>query len=513
MTAMVKTCKIRGIYATALSILFSGTSGYEITFPSREIAERLHLASSSKPADITITDRPDLLGVVAEGRVDDLAAKGFPLGAGMVPGCAVMPTAPNKFAIYKGVVIGRNEKYGYNNVLLSPQEKTVGILPDSDFKIDTELIVQVEEPGSISGKKKPVLSRSIACPGSFAVLIPENKVLFSKSITDNGLRSELEEMASEHPARRNSHFGIIFRSACMDAHMDDIRADLDKLGSRMVEIREKMKVAPRGLIIDPLGIGQLNAIFSKQSLDYLDGLRSQKALTVPRHHYWKIVTKRIENADYLIDFVEHLLAQKAIDDKPLANAFSTFTHEYLPFPKKDDLISIMHYKPNGDIFKLKPGRVVDVFYSKGNAFGTSDQCISLVLKREFDPHPWHKSFYDGFEGLDIKPGDYSTCHAKENFPVLTNKYFREDGTFLGCYYNISTPVLIFPGEVQYIDLEVDVVENQAGERKVIDKDKLAAVVGDGYISQSLADQANAIVDLVLQGKIKEDLACDDSFVA
>ncbi len=510
---MVKTCKIRGIYATALSILFSGTSGYEITFPSREIAKRLHLAPSSKPTDISITDRPDLLGVVVEGKVEDLTAKGFPLGTATVPGCAVMPTAPNKFAIYKGVVIGRNEKYGYNNVLLSPQEKTVGILPDSDFKIETELIVQVEEPGSTSGKKKPVLSRSIACPGSYAVLVPENKVMFSKSITDTGLRIELEEMAAEHPARRNSRFGIIFRSACNDAHMDDIRADLDKLGSRMAEIREKMKVAPRGLIIDPLGICQLNVIFSKQSLDYLDGLRCQKALTVPGHHYWRIVTKRVENADYLIDFVEHLLAQKAIDDKPLAKAFSTFTHECLPFPKKDDIVTIMHYKPNGDIFKLKPGRVVEAFYSTGNVFGSSDQCISLVLKREFNPQPWHKSFYDGFEGLVIKPGDYSTCHVKENFPVLTNKYFREDGTVLGCYYNVSTPVQIFPGEVQYLDLEIDVVENQAGERKVIDKDKLAAAVGGGYISQALADQATAVVDLVLQGKIKEDLACEDTFVA
>jgi len=185
----------------------------------------------------------------------------------------------------------------------------------------------------------------------------------------------------------------------------------------------------------------------------------------------------------------------------------------LSFPRKGDTVSIMHYKPNGHHFKLKPGRVVDAFYSTGNGRGTEDQCVSLVLKREFSPQPWHKSFYDGFEGLDIKPGDYSTCYARENFPVLTNKYFREDGTFLGCYYNISTPVQVFPGELQYLDLEIDVVENQAGERKVIDEHKLDAAVGEGYISRALADQAKAIADSVLQGKIKDDLACDDAFVA
>ncbi|NMC06310.1 MAG: hypothetical protein GYA24_13925, partial [Candidatus Lokiarchaeota archaeon] len=218
MTNAVKACKIRGIYATALSILFSGTEGYEITFPSPEIAKRLNIAASSKPADISISDRPDLLGVVIEGKLEDINAKGFPIGTATVPGCTVMETIPNKYAIYKGIVIGRNERYGYNNVLLSSSEKIVGILPGADFKPDTDVIVQVEEPGSKSGKKKPVLTRSIACPGSYAVLIPENKVTFSKAITDPGLRSELEEMAALHPARRAARFGIIFRSACNEAH-------------------------------------------------------------------------------------------------------------------------------------------------------------------------------------------------------------------------------------------------------------------------------------------------------
>ncbi|MEX2683528.1 MAG: DUF402 domain-containing protein [Candidatus Sigynarchaeota archaeon] len=510
---MVKTCKIRGIYSTALSILFSGTSGYEITFPSREISKRLHVPSSSKPADITINDRTDLLGVVVEGKVENLAASNFPLSTDVIPGCAVIQAVPNKFAIYKGVVVGRNEKYGYNSVLLSPEENIVGILPDADLKVDTEVIVQVVEPGSKSGKKKPTLSRSITCPGSYAVLIPENKVTFSKSITDHGLRKELMAMASGHPARRDGHFGIIFRTSCCDARLDDIRADLDVLASRMAEIREKVRSAPRGLVIDPLGIGQLDVIFSKQSLDYLDGVRGQKTRTIPGHHYWRIVTTRIGNADYLLDFVENLLVQNVIDEKSIAKAFTTFTHEHFPLPQKGDIVSIMHYKPNGDMFKLKPGRVVDAFYSSGNVPGMDDLCVSLVLEREFNPQPWHTSFYDGLEGIDIKPGDHSTCYVKENFPVLTNKYFRADGTFLGCYYNISTPVQVFPGELQYLDLEIDVVENQAGERKVIDKDKLDVAVEEGYISRALADKAKDIADLIFQGKIKADLACDGTIVA
>jgi protein associated with RNAse G/E len=504
--------KIRGIFATSLNILFSGTTGYEITFPSPEIMKRLNVAPSFKPADISITDRNDLLGVVVEGTIADITAPGFPLSLASIPGCAVMQSVPNKYAIYKGTVVGHNDKYGYDNVLLNDETGIVGLLPDSNFRTETTIIVQVEEPGSKSGKKKPSLTRSISCPGSYAVLIPENKIVYSKRITDPGLKAELEEMAADHPARVKGRFGIIFRSSCNDAHMNAIRADLDALVTRMTNIREKITGARKGLVIDPLETSQLTLIFSKLTLDYLDKIRQQKTPTMPGHHYWRVVTERLGNAEYMIDFVEHALAKSDGEGKKLATSFTNFAHESFPFPRKDDFLNIMHYKPNGDIFKLKPGRVIEAFYSTGNVFSTSDQCISIVLKREFNPQPWHKSFYDGLEGLDIMPGDYSTCYAKENFPVVTNKYFRADGTFLGCYYNISTPVQVFPGEIQYLDLEIDVVENIDGVKKIIDKEKLDQAVEEGHISKEMEKNAYSIVDMVMAGTIKDNLACDDTFV-
>lgn len=107
---MVKACKIRGIYSTALSIMFSDLSDYELTFPSQEIMKRLGLSPSSKPADVTIEDRPDSLGVIVEGKMNEITAPGFPLNVHDVPGCAVIPLEPNKFAIYKGTVVSRNER-------------------------------------------------------------------------------------------------------------------------------------------------------------------------------------------------------------------------------------------------------------------------------------------------------------------------------------------------------------------------------------------------------------------
>nr|MDO8108832.1 DUF402 domain-containing protein [Candidatus Sigynarchaeota archaeon] len=355
-----------------------------------------------------------------------------------------------------------------------------------------------------------VLSRNISCPGTYVVLILENKIVFSKKITDPALKSELEEIASEHPARTKEKFGIIFRSACNDANMADVRADLDALVGRMSEVREKIRTAQKGLVIDPLGISQVSILFTKQSIDFLDTTRRQKVATLSNHHYWRIVTELIGNNSSLIDCIEYAIAQYGDMQKNLEHAFDGFAHEQFFFPRKNSIVNIMHYKPNGDIFKLKPGKAIDVVYSTDDGFSVGKQCTSLVLKREFSPQPWHKSFYDGFEGLDIKPGDYSTCHVKENFPVVTNKYFRADGTPIGCYYNISTPVQVFPGEIQYLDLEIDVVENQAGEKKVVDADKLDAAVKDGYISEKTREFALSIVNMVIEGKIKEDLSCEAS---
>ncbi|HME51558.1 MAG TPA: DUF402 domain-containing protein [Candidatus Lokiarchaeia archaeon] len=508
---MAKACKIRGIYSTALSILFSGTSEYELTFPSQEIMKRLGISPASKPADIKIEDRPDSLGVIVEGKMDDIMTPEFPLNVNDVPGCAVIPLEPNKFAIYKGTVVSRNERYNYVNVLLDDAEGLIGILPGSTLRPGTEVIVQVAEPGSISGKKKPVLSRSITCPGSYVVLIPENKIVFSRNITDPALRSELEEMARQDAAHEKGKFGVIFRSACNDAHMDAIREDLDALAERMADVRAKMRDAPAGFIIDPFGIGQLNVIFSKQSLNYLDDIRQQKVSTIPDHHYWKIVTKRLKETDRLIDFLEYVMVQQPELQAKLVATFVDFAHEQFIFPQVNDMINIVHCKPNGDIHKLRPGKVLDTSISAGRIFSAREHCISLVLKREFTPKTRSGSFYDGFDGIEIEAGDYSICHVKENFPVLVNQYYRADGTLLGHYFNISTPVQLYPGEMQYIDLEVDVVEVPGGERKVIDEEKLDDAVRAGYISEKTRVFAMTLAHDIMDGKINADLACDANY--
>ncbi len=512
---MAKACYIRGIHATALSRIVEETRAYHVTFPSDEIKERLKIPPRTNPPDIIINDRPDFLGVIIEGTREDILDDAFPVSMDRIPESAMMVGKPTKYSVYHGVVTKRNDKYNYSHVLIDEHEKITGILPGIALKIGTKVTVQVQEPGSTSGKKKPVLARQISYPGTFVVGILEKKISYSRNITDVGLKSELFDIATSS-LQPGDDIGLIFRSACKSGFMDDIKNEVRDISTRMREIQHlidgKENAGP-GLLTDPKGIHQAQLLFTKESHAFLDGIRGGVTHTMKNHHYWKVISSRIGNAEFLIDLVEFAMKQgkNNVVDQAFNNVFANFAHEHLPFPKQGNLINIMHYKPNGDVFKLKPGKIVNAFYSKGSIFDSNDSCITLTLKREFTPQPWHKSFYDGFDGLEINPGDYSTCHAKENFPILTNKYFRSDDTFLGCYYNISTPVQIFPGEVQYLDLEIDVVENEKGERKIIDQDKLAHVLEHKYISRTLGQKAMELAEYVLQGKVQDNLACDETF--
>lgn len=505
-------CKVRGIYTTALTMLVARAGGFEITSPSREIASRLNLPVSFKPADMTVFDRNDLNGFVVEAKVALLEDPRNPFASGKIPGAAASMGFPNKYAIYKGRVIKHNEKYRFNHVLIEDNgRRVVAMLPESSLREQTRVIVQVQEPGSHSGKRKPVVSRNLSCPGQFAVLVPDRRVMHSRNITDVGLKTELGEIAASIPGLLE-HTGVVFRSSCNDAFLPDVKRELEELAGIMDRVREAIDAheGHSGLVIDPFSMNQVNVLLSKESLDFLDRARRDRVFTMNDHHYWRTVTE-MGGDQHLVDF-----AEEAMDGHPelattVTRAFTNYVRARFGFPKPGELVHILHYKPNGDLFKLKPGTVMDVFHSSGNMEGNQEHCTSLVLKRVFTPQPWHKSFYDGFEGLDIQPGDYSTCHAREGFPVMTNKYYRADGTFLGCYYNISTPVLLFPGEIRYIDLEIDVVENEAGRRKVIDRDKLDRAVDAGHVNVDAGKAALDLAERIAAGGLNDDLSCDDSF--
>ncbi|MHA1369678.1 MAG: DUF402 domain-containing protein [Promethearchaeota archaeon] len=502
--------KIRGIYSTALSILFKESANYEITFPSHAIWKRLKLSPVFKPADVIINDRSDGFGIVVESKEADLFSRDFPLHHENIPGLAIIEANSSKYSVFRGEIISVNYWRGYSQVLLDRASNLIGILPETNFKTGERVVVQIQEPGI--GKRKPRLSRVVTCPSSYVVVIPEHKVTFSKNITDPSLRLELMEIGQAHPIYKHDGFGLIFRSACNDASMDDIKEDLDDISLKMIQIRDNMDVDGIGLIADPIQMKQWQVLFSKETLDFLDDKRRQFVQTMRGHHYWRLVTSKTTDSEYIVDFAEYLMTNNApgLEPDTISSRFANFAHEKFSFPRKGDLVKILHYKPDGSLHVLQPGVVQDALYSKDYSFIDNLESTFLVLKRTFEATKRQKAFYDGFEDIEIQAGDYSITSVKEHFPVICHEYHRDDGTLLGCYFSISTPVQMLPGSIFYIDLEIDVVEDADGKRKIIDSEKLEVAIQSGHISEEQGIEAKEIATKILEGTINTDLSSEDN---
>lgn len=104
----------------------------------------------------------------------------------------------------------------------------------------------------------------------------------------------------------------------------------------------------------------------------------------------------------------------------------------------------------------------------------------LVLRRNF----LGRGYYDG---LNIKKEfrDYAITEIEEEKWYFTHKYYSKDDELKGIYYNICTPVEIYPDKIRYYDLEIDVVEDTEGNRRIIDKDRLEKAIESGRINEKL----------------------------
>ncbi len=94
-------------------------------------------------------------------------------------------------------------------------------------------------------------------------------------------------------------------------------------------------------------------------------------------------------------------------------------------------------------------------------------------------------------------GDYGLTEAREGAWYVKNTYFSKEGKLKGEYYNVNTPVELYPFGARYIDLEIDVVR-RAGERAfIVDREKLDLLAKEGKISRQLAEKAVEVADLLV----------------
>jgi len=155
---------------------------------------------------------------------------------------------------------------------------------------------------------------------------------------------------------------------------------------------------------------------------------------------------------------------------------------------KGKIIIIEHVKPNGEVIILGKGKVTK-----------SDPQRGLIeIKRELRPG----GKYDGL-AIPKEPGDYAITEFQEGSWSYKTAYYSKEDKLKGEYYNINTPIEIYPDKVRYVDLEIDVVKDSLGAVKVIDEGLLLKDVEASYITERLAQQAKAVaagIEKSLTGK-------------
>jgi Ribonuclease G/E len=87
--------------------------------------------------------------------------------------------------------------------------------------------------------------------------------------------------------------------------------------------------------------------------------------------------------------------------------------------------------------------------------------------------------YDGL-GVAKEPGDRAVTEFVPGRWWYKTRYLSPSGELKGEYYNINTPIEIYPDRIRYVDLELDLVRLPGGEMRLIDEAELDRALAKGW---------------------------------
>ncbi len=475
--------RMRGIYSTALTKLLID-EGFEIVQPSTVIGERFNLDGSSalKPFDIDIFDRSDRQGIYAlcsNGSanllIDSLLKR--------LPDVIVRKCKYQIGGIYKGLV--KHFDLSGKLLLVQIDDSLVGILSSSRpiGRNVKEMLVQIEKDTLHAGKI--ILTDNIKIIGEYAILIREDAVKISRRIKDSEIRAFLKSFGLEVKPKG---WGIVWRSAAATASKDELKREISLLlekWRRLVEMASRAK-APTLLL---KGKTLLNIEFPYGSKMVLDDIRGKITPTIPGHHYYKAFSRELSSS---VDMAENLLG-KGYRKEEVLKSFKQIVQAYLP--SKGQMLRILHVKLDGRCLNL--GRAELTFF---NSF-TGAFKLKRIIRSQ--------GVYDGLE-VERSCGDVAITNGRVGECFLETLYFSSRGEFKGAYININTPIEIYPKQVRYVDLEVDVCVLNNGNIRVLDEEKLVEALEKGIISNILFRKVKFKVEQVLKNIVPKIL---DSYCA
>ncbi|AHF80404.1 DUF402 domain-containing protein [Thermococcus paralvinellae] len=447
--------RIRGIYSTALTKLLLDR-GFKISQPSQKIAERLNLEKTYSEFDVDIYDKKDNQGVILVGTKVEEIKKVFEEEFIDV----FFRKMPYQlYGIYKGIVIKRDEQYIYVDIGSAIGTVLIEELPDAAE--GDEVLVQVKKHNVL-----PHLSTLLTIPGDYAVLIPkpigaQRHVKISRKIRYPEERERLRILGLSIDL---GEWGILWRTAAAYKDWNTLRDELVKLSKLADKLKDADKSSAPAKIIEGRDIYEVE--FGGGTRKKLDNIRNEVLPTIDGHHQFKAYDPEFS---FAVEIAEGILAKMPSQRIKVREGFIEALISNKG-PKIGWLFTLEHIKPDGQKVRIGPGEILEV----------SVNPLKIKIKRNLKPG----KIYDGLE-IPIEYGDYAITEIEEGKWWYKHSYYDKDGNLKGEYYNINTPIEIYPDKARYIDLEVDIVKWPDGKKEIIDKDDLKRHYEDGIISEKL----------------------------
>ncbi|MHC1599136.1 MAG: DUF402 domain-containing protein, partial [Candidatus Methanofastidiosia archaeon] len=83
--------------------------------------------------------------------------------------------------------------------------------------------------------------------------------------------------------------------------------------------------------------------------------------------------------------------------------------------------------------------------------------------------------------------DYALTEMEEGQWHFKHVYYDKNNNIKGEYYNICTPIEIFPTKIRYVDLEAAVIKYPDGVSKILNEDIVYKRVEEGIFSKKIAE--------------------------
>ena len=467
-TAGNERVRIRGIYATALTRRFLDAD-WTVVDASDPIQRRFATDFETGSHAVTVETTSDRQGVGISGAPEAVAAAADLLAAIELDTCCWVDPAPVG-TVFHGRISDTHRRGATVDL-----GETSGFLPfdavDDHIETGDTCRVQVRESVPPWSDSRRQLGGELQATSSLVTLLPEDGAP-SVDSRDEAAARELLGMTDLLDVSTPAGWRPRWHHAATAASMDDLRAALETAIERAEQITD---ASGDGTTPSPATRHQPKAgrwcWFGRASRFALDALRRAVTDTMAGHHRIKAGSNAASTA---VDFVEAICGDTAADeDFPFDVVADNFG------PSVGDEIEIGHGKPDGRLVSLGAGRV------------TERDSESVTLVREMSGG----GSYDGL-GVPRSDGDTATTTFREGRWWYPTVYRDSEGSLIGTYVNICTPVECFPDTVRYIDLHVDVLKYPDGTVERVDDDELDAAVESGSVSEPLADKARAVATAV-----------------